>query len=831
MKKLLPCLLLLCARLLSAQTPTQTLHDGWQFRKLNEGEWLPATVPGTVHTDLVNAGKIPDPFIGTNEKQVQWVENEDWEYRCKFTPSKELLAQKNIRLVFEGLDTYASVYLNSELVLETDNMFRSWRRDVKQQLKKGSNELRIVFASAVRKGKEAAAKLPYTLPGDEKVFTRKAQYQYGWDWGPRLVTCGIWKTVRLEAGTGAKAGLDYSIDADGAVRLTASFHFYSDRMRQCTLRVTDAETGALYGIDTLLCPKGRVQLACKGRVGDPRLWWCRGLGPQHFYRLKCTALSGEKILMEETLEAAFRQIELVRDKDAQGETFYFRVNGVPVFAKGANYIPPDNFLPRVTTGKRKQILLDACAANMNMIRVWGGGVYETDEFYSLCDSLGLLVWQDFMYACAMYPGDSAFFHNASREAEEQVLRLKKHPCIALWCGNNEIDEGWKNWGWQKQYKYSAADSTKIWNDYLDFFEMHLRLITLRSGVPYWPSSPSIGWGHAESLQQGDSHYWGVWWGMEPFEAYEKKVGRFMSEYGFQGMPPVSTLRRFAAEQDLSLRSEVMKQHQKHPKGFETIQTHLERDYRQPKNFESYVYVSQLLQARGITMAIRAHRRARPYCMGTLYWQLNDCWPVTSWSGVDHYGSWKALHYAVKDAYKTTGASLVLQDDSVHLYVVNDSTESVKLRWSIHALDVNGNFKSAEAGEAQAPPGSKRIAVFPLNALQKDARKEELVLNATLAINGQTIDEDFLFLVPPKALELPDPKLGWKVEEREGNLFIKLKTERFAKNVFLEAQGHELRFSDNFFDMRPGEKSITVHGAITAEQLKAKLNVRTLRDTY
>lgn len=530
------------------------LHSDWKFRKAGAKEWLPATVPGCVHTDLLDNQLILDPFYASNEQYAQWVEKETWEYTRNIYLEKEPEVDSAYWLCFDGLDTYASVTLNGQVILKANNMFRAWEVNVSGIIKQGNNDVIVTFLPAVL--------LTCSLPGGNRVLHRKAQYQFGWDWGPRLVTCGIWRDVCLK------------------------------------------KTNLLY-------PHVFIK--------------------DHIYRPK---------------------VELVQVPDKTGKTFYFQVNGKPVFMKGANWIPLDHFTTRVTDTQYRKSLTDAKNAGVNMMRVWGGGIYENDIFYKLCDSLGIFVWQDFMFACGMYPGDSLFLDNVKKEAEYQVQRLNKFNCVILWCGNNEISEGWNNWGWQKEFNYSAGDSSKIWKDYVKLFEEILPgVVTKFSDRPYISTSPKHGWGRKQSLTEGDCHYWGVWWGMEPFETYEKKVPRFMSEYGFQGMPDLRSLGEFIRPGHLHLDSADLKSHQKHPTGFETINKYMEMYYRRPKDINSYVYLTQLLQADAIRHAVTAHRLNQPYCMGTLVWQWNDTWPVTSWSVIDHYGRKKAAYYELKRLYK------------------------------------------------------------------------------------------------------------------------------------------------------------------------------------
>lgn len=776
--------------------------ENWVFRKKGDGEWLKASIPGTVHTDLLQNKIIENPFFGTNEKQLQWIENEDWEYETNFTISAEDLKKELIELKFDGLDTYAEVLLNGKSILKADNMFRIWKIDVKKALKKGENKLQIVFESAVRKGYEAAKRLPYTLPGDEKVFTRKAQYHYGWDWGPRFVTAGIWKKVQLNLYNTAvieNVKFEQKSLTDANAELLFIITVACQKSGNYNLQINEKTT-------TVALKKGVQQVKVPYEILKPKRWWSNGLGEVHLYPFQIFLTRERQTLDTRELNIGLRTLELVLEKDQVGKSFYFKLNGVPVFMKGANVIPPDSFLPRVKDSVYQKIVEDAVDANMNMLRVWGGGVYGDDAFYNECDKNGILIWQDFMFACAMYPGDEGFLQNVKQEVIDNVNRLQNHPSLAFWCGNNENDEGWHNWGWQKQYKYSTQDSTKIWNDYKRLFH-ELIPQTLDSILPkekniYWPSSPSIGWGRKESLLQGDSHYWGVWWGLEPFEIYKKKVGRFMSEYGFQGMPDLSTFRTFAKEDELNLNSEVVKTHQKHPTGYQTIQTYMEREYKIPKKFEDYIYVSQLLQAEGMKTAIEAHRRAKPYCMGSLYWQFNDCWPVTSWSSVDYFGNWKAFHYQVKRSFDEVLVSVDEEDNQYKVYVVNDALVAQQARLDLQLISFDGSILWQQTKSVSVEANSSKIYFSTDKNELGTFNPKQAVLSVRLLLPDNKEKRGLYYFVKPKEMQLKIPKI---VVNQIDDTTIELTTDVLAKNVFLEASG--VKFEDNYFDLLPSEKKI------------------------
>lgn len=770
----------------------------WQFGQLGQGEKYPATVPGTVHTDLLANGLISDPFFDTNEADLQWIEKETWYYETSFSISKNMLKNEHAELVFEGLDTYAEVYLNEQLILQADNMFRSWRVDVKYLLRTGKNRLKVIFKPAVLEAQKQMELLPYRLPGKEEAYTRKAAYHFGWDWGPRFVTAGIWKDIRLQFWNSARIA-DVQIIQQSLTYERAELIIRPDIQNTSGTDLA-YEVSILYS-DELLVQERHEIYADSGiatshiAIDKPKRWWTHQLGTPHLYTVRISLFEAGKLIDQIEKQIGLRTIELVQEKDSIGQSFYFKLNGIPLYAKGANVIPQDNFLPRVTKEKYEQLIDNALDANMNMLRVWGGGIYENELFYQLCDQKGILVWQDFMFACTMYRGDAAFMDNVKTEVSEQVKRLRHHPSIALWCGNNEIIEGWHNWGWQKQLDYSADDSLQLINDYQALFEKLIPdIITeLDPHRAYHPSSPANGWGRDISYKEGDVHYWGVWWGMEPFEHYRKKVGRFVSEYGFQGMPSMSSFQQFVPQDELFLNSPAVKAHQKHPTGFETIVEYMARDFPVPDDFEKYIYVSQLLQARGISMAIEAHRAAKPYNMGTLYWQLNDCWPVTSWSSTDYYGTPKALHYAVRKAY----ADLLIVVDKEQLKIVSDMPNAMESRLKVSLLDFAGN---------QIMQDEHYIRIEPFGSFIHKLQPITFVDSTTSVLQIQVFQKDSLlaeklhFFVKPKNLQLKNPTIQ---VSRYGENEIEVNcTQHLAKNVYLTLD--DVLFSDNFFDLVPGK---------------------------
>jgi beta-mannosidase len=836
---------------LSFERSTIELRSGWEFRRAGAGGWRPATVPGCVHTDLLANGLIGDPFVGTNEKDLEWIEDEDWEYRTSFEAGSNFLSHERVELQFDGLDTYADVYLNDSLVLVADNMFRRWRVSCAGVLREGGNTLRVRFHSPVAAVREQWNSRRNQLPGGPRVLTRKAAYQYGWDWAPRFVTSGLWRPARLVAWNEARI-TELAIIQDNVTESSADFtarlEVESTEQRTATLTIA-LDDSRFESVDVNLAP-GRNDVSLRFSILEPKLWWTNGLGLQPLYHILAELRSGGDVLDWRAERIGIRTIELVREKDVAGTSFYFRLNGVPVFMKGANYVPQDNFLPRVSSERREDLVASAANAGMNMLRVWGGGVYEEDDFYDLCDEYGILVWQDFMFACAMYPGDSTFLRNVEQEAIDNVTRLRHHPCVALWCGNNEIDEAWHNWGWPREFGYSAADSARIWGDYRKLFHEILPAVVERfdGERAYWPSSPSYGRADPRSLTEGDSHYWGVWHDGEPFEVYAEKIPQFMSEFGFQSLPSPQTIMSFARGEDMRIDSPAMLSHQKHPRGNELIQTYMERYYRVPADFLSFAYVSQLLQAEGIKLGIEAHRRAKPYCMGSLFWQLNDCWPAASWSSIDYGGNPKALYYHAANAFNEVLVSPVIEDDTVRVYVVSDRLNSFEGRVEIYLMDFFGNVIWESSNDVIVDANSS-MCYFEdgVRSVLAEAGANEVVLCAEVFEAGDLLSRNLLYFAPPKDLDLPRPDIQpihpievilpvvppiRYISPKLPAMSVMLRTDVLAKNVYLSVPGYEGYFTDNYFDMLPG--STVVVRFITNENvgdISEKIRVTSLTDTY
>ncbi len=812
-----------------------SLAGEWQFRQAGQEKWYKAKVPGCVHTDLMENGLIPDPYYRDNEIKVQWVEREDWEYRKELDAPEGLLKKNHVELVCKGLDTYAKIFLNDKKIAETDNMFRGYRFDIKPFLKPGKNEIKVFFDSPVKRENAHAEKLPYKIPGN-CPFTRKAHYHFGWDWGPRLTTSGIWRPVSIEAWDEARIEeleIIQEFQDKNAVNLSLKIKVLSDKNQEAKIKaVVSGKKKQFEESQSALLKKGLNSQEISLKITNPDLWWPAGMGEQNLYTVKIYLQQKEKALDSVSRRIGLRTLVLEQKEDQWGKSFQFVVNGIPFFAKGGNWIPSDVFLNRVSPQKYQKLLQDCVEANMNMLRVWGGGVYEAPEFYDLCDELGLTVWQDFMFACSMYPGHEAFFDNVRAEAEYVVKELRHHPCIALWCGNNECEEGWFHWEWKQSLP------PNVWQDYEKIFHQILpqAVQAYDPKRPYWPSSPhSEKVGDPRSDKSGDMHYWGIWHGKEPFKEYRKKFHRFFSEFGFQSFPLIETVKTYTLPEDLNIASPVMEQHQKHPEGNKLIIIYMLDHYRLAKDFESLLWLSQVLQAEGMKIAAEHFRSQMPRIMGSLYWQINDCWQVASWSGMDYFGNWKALQYYAKRFYSPVLVAPIDSGEVLNVYGISDLLQPVDadFRWAVYTYggEVVGQGNFAVRLE---PNASRVIFSERLEVLRKNIPGNEVYFYCELVKESKALSSNTFHFSELKRVSLPDPEIEKKVSIQGKKIMVTFESSKFAKDVFLSAPGFKGRFSDNFFDMIPGrtyEVEFITHEDIDPSRFKNSLTIISLRDSY
>lgn len=805
-----------------------TLHSDWTFCQVGDTLWSDAKVPGTIHQDLLNHNRIPNPFYGMNEEAVQWVENEDWMYRTSFVVTEEQLNRDAAVLELDGLDTYADVFLNGALILRSDNMFVGHKVPVKSVLRKGENRLLIRFRSAVKEALPQWETNGFDYPADNdhsskrvSIYTRKAPYSYGWDWGIRLATCGIWRPVRLVFSDVARIEDYYVRQAS----VSASKADVDNRLE--ITNVTSQPVSALLKVayhysanDTKEVQKqielrpGENTVSLPVMIDNPHLWMPNGWGEPSLYKFTASvSVDGVEVASQER-QVGLRSIRVVMEDDEHGKSFYFEVNGYPMFAKGANFIPDDALLPNVTTERYKRIFEDVKAANMNMLRVWGGGIYEDDKFYDEADRNGILIWQDFLFACTTYPHDPLFLKRVEAEAEYNIKRLRGHASLAMWCGNNEIYEGVRYWGWKN--KYTAEAFAEMNRGYDVLFRQLLPDMVKRfdSDRFYMHGSPyEANWGRPESWKIADSHNWGTWYGRKPFESFDSEIPRFMSEYGFQAFPEMKTIRTFAEEKDFELESPVMNAHQKATIGNALIKQTMGLYYKVPAKFEDLVYVGLVLQGQGMRHGIEAHRRNRPYCMGSLFWQLNDSWPVVSWSSIDYYGNWKAMQYQSQRAFAPVLINAIKEGDDLCVYLISDELQDrddVRLTVELMDFDGKSHGKWTHSGKLSANTSmlflKKRVDEF----LSKQDAAISFLRFTLKAKNGAALADEVFYFAYPKDQKLPEARIETSVKRRGEAIEMTLKADKLARDIFIEVPVQGVRFSDNFFDLLPGQrKKITI----------------------
>ena len=832
----------------TAQNSTLVLDRGWQFRQAptpaqeSEGGWLPATVPGDVHLDLIANKKIPDPFYRDNESKLQWIQDQDWEYRNTIDITPALLSRSNVDLVFDGLDGPAKVFLNGTQILTGTNSFRIWRVAAKNYLHAGKNELRVVFPSPVKVATEIATTDPWqprtrTAP---KTYLRKPAYEYGWDWGPTFVTSGIWRPARIEAWdkvriadfairqrdvSGEVAHIDAELQieaaADGPAKISVQYGLNG------TPATATASPTLHVGANVITVPI---------EIRNPKLWYPAGYGEQPLYHFTAQVSSGPQVADERTAKTGLRSIVLDRHPDKWGRSFQLVVNGVPVFAKGADVIPFDSFPNRVTTANYRRILESARDANMNMIRHWGGGYYETDEFYAICDELGIMVWQDFMFGNDWQPGTYDFKLNIEAEAEDQVRRLRNHPSIVLWSGNNETEIAM---AWSPRPELPANVRYQMWQDYLTEFSGILNRVVARlePEIPYWPSSPSADYEElSDHYQSGDAHIWDVWHGRVPFSTYETHHARFVTEYGFQSFPEMKTIEAFTEPSDRAgIFTPVMLAHQKNNEGNSIIHDYLLKDYPEPKDFSSFLYVSQVLQAEGIKIGAEHFRRSRPETMGSVYWQLNDCWPVASWSSIDYYGRWKALQYYARRFYAPVLVSPHLENGSLKVYVVSDKTAAQADTLRVRLMDFDGKVLLEDSQQVNVEPLASKVYLdWPLQKLAQagGADTAHVFVVAELTSGSTPISRNLVYLAPTKEVHLKPATLQVETTGGDGKFKIRVTSPVLARSVYLSFGNLDVDVSDNYFNILPGETvEVTASSTASLDAMKSQLHAVSLTDAF
>ncbi len=785
---------------------TCTLNGTWQLSAGHRSlESVDMQIPGTVLSGLLAAGKIKDPFYRTNEDATRALFWKDYVFTRTFDVDEELLAQQHIVLVCEGLDTLAEISINGTFLAKTDNMHRTWKFQAKKLLHPGKNEIQIVFRSVLRFIEdypyEAHKKINYIPCGSMKgnQLLRKAHSMFGWDWGPQTIDAGIFRDIYLQGYSHARIE-DIRIHQQHAKNVSVQTSItLSESVPGQKLCVELSEDGADKPLQTKLCKTNADGVAAVDFViENPKLWWPNDYGDQPLYIVRTTLLDEDGTSLESiTRRIGLRTLTISQEKDEWGNEFAFCVNGVKIFTRGGNYIPDDCLYTRITEKKLDYILESCRRAHFNCVRVWGGGYYPSDAFYDLCDEKGLIVWQDLMYACNVYDVTDAFAENCRQETYDNVRRLRHHASLGLWCGNNEIESAWDHWGdFQKETPYLRADYIRLFEEVLP------KAVQEADGETfYWHSSPSSGgcFDNPDDANRGDTHYWDVWHGQKPFTDYRKYFFRFCSEFGFQSFPCAKTVNSFTLEDDRNIFSRVMESHQKNDAANGKMLYYLSENLRYPKDLTHLLYASQVLQGMAIKYGVDHWRRNRGRCMGTLYWQINDDWPAPSWSSIDYFGRWKALHYMAQKFYAPHAVSMTLEDHRCHVYFSNESFETTEYSLTLSIRDLSGNVLETYETKGNSPAFSA-IETAVVDICSWEDQKDDVFLEAVIHTKDQKVLKDVETLVPYKYLNLKNPVISTEAEETNDAFILHISSDCFAPFVALDFDDADVIFSDNFFHL-------------------------------
>lgn len=824
---------------------TCTLNGTWQLSAGHRSlESVDMQIPGTVLSGLLAAGKIKDPFYRTNEDATRALFWKDYVFTRTFDVDEELLAQQHIVLVCEGLDTLAEISINGTFLAKTDNMHRTWKFQAKKLLHPGKNEIQIVFRSVLRFIEdypyEAHKKINYIPCGSMKgnQLLRKAHSMFGWDWGPQTIDAGIFRDIYLQGYSHARIE-DIRIHQQHAKNVSVQTSItLSESVPGQKLCVELSEDGADKPLQTKLCKTNADGVAAVDFViENPKLWWPNDYGDQPLYIVRTTLLDEDGTSLESiTRRIGLRTLTISQEKDEWGNEFAFCVNGVKIFTRGGNYIPDDCLYTRITEKKLDYILESCRRAHFNCVRVWGGGYYPSDAFYDLCDEKGLIVWQDLMYACNVYDVTDAFAGNCRQETYDNVRRLRHHASLGLWCGNNEIESAWDHWGdFQKETPYLRADYIRLFEEVLP------KAVQEADGETfYWHSSPSSGgcFDNPDDANRGDTHYWDVWHGQKPFTDYRKYFFRFCSEFGFQSFPCAKTVNSFTLEDDRNIFSRVMESHQKNDAANGKMLYYLSENLRYPKDLTHLLYASQVLQGMAIKYGVDHWRRNRGRCMGTLYWQINDDWPAPSWSSIDYFGRWKALHYMAQKFYAPHAVSMTLEDHRCHVYFSNESFETTEYSLTLSIRDLSGNVLETYETKGNSPAFSA-IETAVVDICSWEDQKDDVFWEAVIHTKDQKVLKDVETLVPYKYLNLKNPVISTEAEETNDAFILHISSDCFAPFVALDFDDADVIFSDNFFhltdktvqDIIVKKEDILQGHFENAEDFRKRLQILSLGTSY
>lgn len=807
------------------------LNGDWLFREVEKGEWQNAQVPGCNYLDLLRQNKIPDPFVGTNEKDVYWVACTNWEYKKEFDCSAELFSCSEILLVCRSLDTICDVYLNDTCIGHAENAHMEYTFSVKEHLKQ-HNTLRIVFHSPVNyvKEKQAVEKCPRNNNGQDGIpHIRKPQCHFGWDWGPVLPPSGISGDISIVGFSAAKLSdiciLQSHSENQVDLKVTAEAEiFEKDIPLSCRFTVLSPDGEALYAETVAVSETGHVEKSIT--IQNPQLWWTRDLSDretQPLYTVETELLANNESIDVISKKIGLRTIELNRERDEYGENFQFKINGVPLFIKGANWIPPDSFVNRYTDERLEYDLQAVKFSNMNMLRIWGGGYYESDALYDKCDRDGILIWQDFCFACQPYPFfDAALCENVHKEVVYNVKRLRHHASLALWNGNNEIET--MSIAWRTRLNYMQ------WTEKFFYHILPDWMKTLDTQTPYIPGSP-CGTAYMNGFDRdnvGDTHLWAVWHGLQPLTYYRKRMTRFCSEFGFESLPDLKTIETYASPADYSLTSEVFNAHQKCNSGNMKMAYYITSRFRLPKHFEDYIYLSQICQEECVRDATEHWRRNRGRCNGSMYWQLNDCWPVCSWASMDYYGNYKALQYCARHFNAPVTLSLEDTKTEVRIFAINDTMKPLhdcKIVYRLLTFDGTEKMSAEIDSVTISALESKCVKTLAVSDLQKYGNLKSCILVAELW-EKDLISQKTLLFAPEKDLSLPKTQVQMDIQVQGNEAILTLQSEQYVRFLQIHSKSNTQPFSDNYFDLLPGEKKVitqSVPDGITAQELQRDIS--------
>ena len=762
-----------------------------------EGENIPCKIPSTLYSVLLENGKIPDPFYRMNEAEVRKLSEKDCSISTSFEVGEEILSQKYLSLVFEGIDTLATVELNSTVIAETNNMHRTWRIPVKGLLQRGTNEICVNLRSPLKMIEKAQKECFLAGNGDSVPgfpHLRKAHYMFGWDWGPTLPDMGLWKPVYLEAGAYLPM-MPFRIHQDHLPDGSVMLEVISDKTPADALSTVVRLFSPDHAEAETTMQNGKAVF----HIEKPQLWWPNGFGEHPLYTVTVERYDGDCLVDQKIEQIGLRTIGVSQKADRWGKEFCFQINGEKIFAMGANYIPEDSFITRYTRKRTEQLIRQAVKSNFNMLRVWGGGIYPYEDFYDLCDENGILVWQDFMFGCEAIGGSEDFLNNSLAECEEQMKRIRNRACLALLCGNNENETALQNWG-EEWY------DPKFKVDYLRFFEKELSPLcaTVAPDTFYWPSSPSSGgnFQDTDSFEKGDVHSWLVWSQRHPIEEYTEFYPRFCSEFGFESCPGKEAILSFTEPEDRELLSDVMVAHQKHVNGNSKLMEYLLQYYPQPHSFDLLCYTTQLMQAYAMRTAVEHYRRNRGRCMGALYWQLNDCWPVLSWSSIDYNGTPKAVHYAAERFYAPILLSVKRTEGKTVFFVCNETRlpfdGTVRVEWKTNSFEL---VKAVEFACHVSPYSSQKVGESDDADWIGERKKQIFFAYSLWNREEQKISESTGRYVRPKEYQYENPQLSATVHKKTDGFSIEVFAKKYAVNVFVSVDGAKnVQVDKQFFDL-------------------------------